>query len=169
MRILQAVFRNDPPCAPLGSADTPHPQACTDIPIALAAETGAIDEVADVREQVCVAARSLWHPAACGRTSGDLPPPTRRTRLFRRGGVCGSGGARRWECAASFRRNLLELAGSPPRRSRWLIAPDSPVLSRAAIAGPSPAERQIDPETVSHLIRQCDQKVIRRLSWRRGR
>ena len=102
VRSLQAVFRNDPPHAPLGSADTPHPQACMDLPIALAAEMGAIADVADVREQVRVAARSLRHPAACGR-----PPAADAADSPFSSGGCGSGGAWRWECAASFRRNPL--------------------------------------------------------------
>ena len=73
VRSLQAVFRDEPPHAPLGGADAPHPQARMDLPIALAAEVGAMDDVEEVREQVRVAASSLRLPSACGWASSGLP------------------------------------------------------------------------------------------------
>ena len=44
-----------------------------DIPIALAAEVGAMDDVEDAREQVRAAASSLRPPSSCGRASGGFP------------------------------------------------------------------------------------------------
>ena len=70
VRSLQAVFRDDPPHAPLGGADSPHPQARMDLPIALAA------------------ASSLRPPSACGRHPAADGGRTSPATSSRRGRPC---------------------------------------------------------------------------------
>ena len=69
VRSLQAIFRDDPPHAPLGGADAPHPQARMDLPIALAAEVGAW----------MASSRSASLQAPCGprRRAGGHPAASR--------------------------------------------------------------------------------------------